>query len=50
MQSSKPAPMTEVPLFRATVSFGTPMVIAMGLGALFNLVDLYITHQIAVYD
>jgi len=39
--------MTEVPLLRATVRFGTPMVIAMALGSLFNLVDLYIVGRMA---
>jgi putative MATE family efflux protein len=39
--------MTEVPLVRATVAFGTPMVIAMALGSLFNLVDLYIVGRMA---
>lgn len=33
---------SEPPLLRQTVSFGTPLVIAMALGALFNLVDLWI--------
>jgi putative MATE family efflux protein len=37
--------MTEAPLLRASVSFGTPMVIAMALGSLFNLVDLYIVGR-----
>lgn len=32
----------EPPLLRQTVSFGMPLVIAMALGALFNLVDLWI--------
>ena len=35
-------PLTEVPLFRATVVFGSPMVFAMAMGALFNLADLWI--------
>lgn len=45
MQSPKGAPLTEVPLLRATVTFGSPMVIAMALGALFNLVDLWIVGR-----
>ncbi len=45
MQSPKGAPLTEVPLLRATVVFGTPMVVAMALGALFNLVDLWIVGR-----
>lgn len=32
----------EPPLLRQTVSFGMPLVVAMALGALFNLVDLWI--------
>jgi len=47
VQTSKVAPMTEVPLVRAIVSFGTPMVIAMALASLFNLVDLYIVGRMA---
>ena len=35
----------EPPLLRETVSFGMPLVIAMALGALFNLVDLWIVAQ-----
>lgn len=42
MERRTPLPMTEVPLVRATISFGTPMVLAMALGSLFNLVDLWI--------
>jgi len=38
----QPPPLTEVPLFRATVLFGSPMVFAMAMGALFNLADLWI--------
>jgi putative MATE family efflux protein len=34
--------LTEEPLFRATVRFGLPLVVAMGLGAVFNLVDLWV--------
>jgi len=47
VQTSKGAPLTEVPLLRATVTFGTPMVVAMALGALFNLVDLWIVGRMA---
>ena len=35
----------EPPLLKQTVSFGLPLVVAMALGALFNLVDLYIVAQ-----
>ncbi len=35
----------EAPLLRETVSFGMPLVLAMALGALFNLVDLWIVAQ-----
>ena len=36
---------SDPPLLRQTVSFGMPLVIAMALGALFNLVDLWIVAQ-----
>lgn len=34
--------LTEQPLLGATVRFGLPLVAAMGLGAIFNLVDLWV--------
>jgi len=34
--------LTDAPLFRGTVSFGLPLVFAMGMGAIFNLVDLWV--------
>lgn len=37
--------LNEPPLVRQTAAFGMPLVIAMALGALFNLVDLYIVAQ-----
>ena len=36
---------SEEPLFRTTVRFGTPLVVAMALGSVFNLVDLFIVAQ-----
>ncbi len=45
MLPTQEGPKTETSLLRATVSFGTPLVIAMALGALFNLVDLYIVGR-----
>lgn len=47
MHSSQGAGKPEVPLLRATVSFGTPLVVAMALGSLFNLVDLYIVGRMS---
>jgi putative MATE family efflux protein len=47
VQPTQGTPLTEVSLLRATVSFGTPLVVAMALGALFNLVDLYIVGRMA---
>jgi len=35
----------EEPLFRTTVRFGTPLVVAMALGSVFNLVDLFIVAK-----
>lgn len=40
--AARPAP---EPLFRQTLTFGMPLVVAMFLGALFNLVDLYIVAR-----
>ncbi len=37
--------LTDVPLLKATLSFGTPLVVAMALGSVFNLVDLYIVAR-----
>jgi putative MATE family efflux protein len=47
VQPNQGASLTEVPLLRATVTFGAPMVVAMALGALFNLVDLWIVGKMA---
>lgn len=39
------AGITEVPLLRGIVGFGFPLVVAMMLAALFNIVDLFIVAQ-----
>lgn len=44
--SAAPARLTQEPLFRATVRFGLPLVVAMGLGAVFNLVDLWVVGML----
>jgi putative MATE family efflux protein len=44
--SAGPARLTEEPLFGATVRFGLPLVIAMALGAIFNLVDLWVVGML----
>src|SRR5262245_28564183 len=36
---------TRAPLLKGIVLFGTPLVIAMALGALFNLVDLWVVGR-----
>ncbi len=38
-------PRREEPLFRTTVRFGMPLVVAMALGSVFNLVDLFIVAR-----
>jgi putative MATE family efflux protein len=40
------ARLTEGPLFGATLRFGLPLVVAMGLGAVFNLVDLWVVGML----
>src|SRR5688572_12809409 len=46
LSSAGSAPLTEEPLFGATVRFGLPLVVAMGLGAIFNLVDLWVVGML----
>ncbi len=46
--SAGAARLTEEPLLRATVRFGLPLVVAMGLGAVFNLVDLWVVGMLPV--
>ena len=41
------ARLTQGPLFGATLRFGLPLVVAMGLGAVFNLVDLWVVGMLA---
>ena len=45
MNGDLPPPSGDEPLFRQTLTFGFPLVVAMFLGALFNLVDLYIVAR-----
>jgi MATE family, multidrug efflux pump len=46
VQSQTAGPeITRAPLLRATVAFGMPLVVAMGLASLFNLVDLWIVAR-----
>ena len=40
------ARLTEGPLLGATLRFGLPLVVAMGLGAIFNLVDLWVVGML----
>lgn len=42
------ARLTEEPLLRGTVRFGLPLVVAMGLGAVFNLVDLWVVGKMPI--
>jgi putative MATE family efflux protein len=48
--ASAPIPgseVTEAPLLRGILKFGSPLVVAMGLGAIFNLVDLWVVARMA---
>lgn len=46
LPSAGGARLTEGPLLAATVRFGLPLVVAMGLGAVFNLVDLWVVGKL----
>jgi Na+-driven multidrug efflux pump len=46
LPSAGPARLTEEPLFSGMVRFGLPLVVAMGLGAIFNLVDLWVVGML----